>query len=94
MKTKLIKSYLLVVICGLVLLAAALLVILQWGNSSSFSLFGKNYGQNTPGGVNTGLIMICCLVAGPLLIVLGKTLLRSAVVIWQERRSARRRPTG
>lgn len=43
------KGYVLVVVCGLVLLAATLLVVLQWGNQADFSLYGMNVKVNTAG---------------------------------------------
>jgi len=81
-----IGSYISAVACGIILLAAAVLVVLQWGNRSSFSLFGKNYGENPSGGVNTGLLMILCVAAGPLLLILVKTMVRSALAIRRDRK--------
>jgi len=43
MNFKTVRAYIITVVCGLVLLAAVLLVILQWGNPAEFSLYGKNY---------------------------------------------------
>ena len=80
-----IKSHVLVAICGLVLLAVLLLLILQWGNTSAFSFFGKSYGTSTPGGVNTGLIMLACLVGGPVLLWLGKILFDHSMQIYRHR---------
>ena len=87
MKPGIVKSYILVVLTGLIMLAAALLVILQWGNSSSFSVYGKNFGENTPGGLNTGLIMVCCLVAGPAVLGLCKIMIRSGLEIRRHRKA-------
>jgi uncharacterized integral membrane protein len=58
MLLKKINGYILTVISGLVLLAGALLLALQWGNSSQLSLYGKNTD------VNTGLIVACSAIAG------------------------------
>ncbi|MDY6913358.1 MAG: hypothetical protein SVT52_02725 [Planctomycetota bacterium] len=42
-----VKGTAYVVLSGIVLLAIVLLVILQWGNNSDFSLYGKNVQANT-----------------------------------------------
>ena len=81
MKIKLIGSYVGAVLCGLVVLLAGLLVILQWGNAAHFSLFGKNYDN-----VNTALLMLVCLAFGAVLPWLLKLLLGCAMIIGQHRR--------
>jgi uncharacterized integral membrane protein len=58
MLLKKINGYVLTIVSGLVLLASALLLALQWGNTCQFSLYGKNIT------VNTGLIIACSAVAG------------------------------
>ncbi len=80
-----IKSHILVSICGVVLLAVLLLIVLQWGNTSAFSFFGKSYGTSAPGGVNTGLIMLGCLVGGPVLLWLGKIFYCHSMQIYRHR---------
>ncbi len=80
-----IKSHILVTVCGIALLAVFILLILQWGNTSAFSFFGKSYGTSTPGGVNTGLIMLACLVGGPVLLWLGKILYSHSMQIYRHR---------
>ncbi|MDP6636597.1 MAG: hypothetical protein QGG42_16990 [Phycisphaerae bacterium] len=58
MLLKRINGYILAIGSGLVLLAGALLLALQWGNGCDFSLYGKNIK------VNTGLILACAAGAG------------------------------
>ena len=55
---KTINGYILTIASGLVLLAGALLLALQWGNNCKFSFYGKNID------VNTGLVIICSAIAG------------------------------
>ena len=55
---KKINGYILAIVSGLVLLAGALLLALQWGNGCDFSLYGKNIR------VNTGLVILCAAIAG------------------------------
>lgn len=68
---------------GLVVLAAALLVMLQWGNSADFSLFGKNEPS-----LNTALLMLLCVAFGAALPWLLKLLLACAMAIGHSRRDA------
>ncbi len=53
------KGWLYVLYSGLFLAAAILLVLLQWGNSADFSLYGKNLP-----GVNVALLMVLCVLGG------------------------------
>ena len=55
---KKINGYILTIVSGLVLLAGAVLLVLQWGNDCTFSLYGKNVGPNT------GLVILCSAIAG------------------------------
>ena len=55
---KKINGYILTIVSGLVLLAGALLLALQWGNDCDFSLYGKNTRPKT------GLIILCSVIAG------------------------------
>ncbi len=59
-----VKGYVLVILSGLVLLAAVLLVVLQWGNMAAFSV----YGRNTQ--INTALLIVFSLIGGPILFFL------------------------
>ena len=83
MKIKLIGSYVGAVLCGLVVLLAGLLVILQWGNGADFSLFGKNYDN-----INTALLMVVCLAFGAMLPWLLKLLLHCVMIIRRQRRQS------
>ncbi len=58
MNLELIKGYVLVIVSGLVLLAAGLLIILQWGNFTDVTMYGPVVK------VNTGLLMIASAVGG------------------------------
>lgn len=62
MGMKRMKGYFLTVFNGLVLLAAVVLLTLQWGNSGGFSLYGKNIPN-----ANIGLVMLLSVLAGVLL---------------------------
>jgi MFS superfamily sulfate permease-like transporter len=61
MKMKLFTVHLAAALLGLVLVGVALLVILQWGNSCEFSLFGQNREPNT------ALVLVIALVVGAIL---------------------------
>jgi uncharacterized integral membrane protein len=58
MLLKKINGYVLTVASGLVLLAGALLLALQWGNDCQFTLYGP---RPT---LNTAVIVICSMIAG------------------------------
>ena len=69
------KAYVVVILSGLVILAAVLLIVLQWGNAAEFSAYGKNIDIDktegrTTGGVNTALLMLFSMIGGLLLFVL------------------------
>lgn len=66
MRFKTFPGYVLVVLIGLLLIAGGILIVLQWGNSATFSLYGKNMEYNT------GLVVLFSLVAGVVLIPLLK----------------------
>ncbi len=86
MNIRMIKGYVLVVFSGLALLAVALLVILQWGQSAGFSLFGRPYeiiviNSKVQGGVNTALLMIGSGIGGVLTILLCKVFFSGAMTL-------------
>ncbi len=83
MNIKLIGAYVGAIGSGLVVLLAALLVMLQWGNHSDFSLFGKNIDD-----ANTALLMLCSVAFGVALLWLLKLLLKCAMVIGHFRRDS------
>jgi uncharacterized integral membrane protein len=70
MHFKTLQGYVLTVVIGLILAAAVVLVILQWGNTAEFSLYGKNQTYNT------ALVVLGSLIFGVLLIPLLKVFFR------------------
>lgn len=87
------KAYVAIVTSGLVLLAAAILVILQWGNKTVFSLFGKNYGTNTDAqaGLNTALVILCSAVGGLVIWHLARALIWGVRALHRVRKEERKR---
>jgi len=61
MKMKLLAVHVAAALLGLALIVVALLVVLQWGNTCSFSLFGQNREPNT------ALVLLAALILGALL---------------------------
>lgn len=95
MRFETVKGYLMVLFSGAIILAASLLVILQWGNASEFSLYGKNYSIQLAngagqGGVNTAVLMILSAVGGVVALVLARTFIRGAAVLHKVRKAAGR----
>lgn len=88
MKIQTLKSYFVLALTGVVILAAMVLVVLQWGNSAPFSFYGKNYPNESAGGVPLILLMLACLVAGPILLWLGRAMFAAALDIHKSRRAA------
>lgn len=87
MNTKLIKGCTLTVISGLVIVAAGILVILQWGNNANFSLYGKNLeGENA---VNTAILILCSAGGGVVIVVMLWMLLKGIRDIGKGRKLAR-----
>ncbi len=75
MNLRTLKGYFLAIASGLVLLAGVLLVVLQWGRVSAFSLYGYPYEillleGKIRGGVNTALLMVASAVGGVLVVLL------------------------
>ena len=68
-----------VVLSGIVLLGIVLLVILQWGNNSDFSLYGKNVQ------VNTAVLMVLSAVGGFVLWWTAKWMMTGVGIIRQVR---------
>ena len=66
MRIQSVKGYVLTIGCGLLIAAGAVLVILQWGNTARFSLYGKNQTYNT------ALVMVGSILGGMALIPLVK----------------------
>ena len=76
-----IKGYVLLGVGGLVLVAAAVLVLLQWGNTAELSVFGKNTQANT-------LLLMLCSAAGGLVVVAAAWLVLYAVKALRAARQA------
>ena len=79
MKYQAIQGYLQVIIGGLVLLAGVVLIVLQWGNQSAFSLYGQN--RN----INTALLMVCCIVGGLAAPWVCRLVYRGVVILYKSR---------
>jgi hypothetical protein len=92
MGIRITKAYLQVILSGLLLLALAVLLILQWGNPSSFSFYGKNYAIRlsdeglATGGVNTGVLMLLSAAGGVAVYFAGRQFLRGSLALWKYRR--------
>lgn len=71
------KRYFLTISSGVILLAAVILLILQWAVKSTFSIYGKQVE------VNTGLLIIGSMVAGIAFVPLARTLLKG---VWSIRK--------
>ncbi len=89
MNTKLIKGCTLTVISGLVIVAAVVLVAMQWGNSANFSLYGKNFSIKDNGGVNTAILMLCSAGGGVAILIMFWILLKGISAILKGRKLAR-----
>jgi len=86
MASKTFKGYLLTVLCGFVVLAAVLFVILQWGVYSTFSLYGKPIEQ-----VPTIWVVLGAAVGGPIFLVVCRLLFRGVWILYTARRDEARR---
>jgi uncharacterized integral membrane protein len=76
MNLNLLKGYVLVILSGAVILAAAILVTLQWGNKTRFSLYGKNIDD-----ANTLVVMVGSAVAGVVLLFMIKMMIRGMLAL-------------
>ena len=97
MNIRMAKGYVLTVFSGLLLLAAALLLILQAQNRAEFSLYGKNisirYQEDggPVGGVNTAVLMLSSAVGGVGALLLGWVLVRGIRLLrrgWKQSEAA------
>lgn len=75
MNANVFKGYFLMISSGLVLIAALVLLILQWGNSATITLYGPAKS------VNTLLLMVLSAVGGVVAVFLGKALLRGVIAL-------------
>ena len=89
-----LKAHFQVILGGFVLLAAALLIILNLANGALFSLYGKNIGAvsggEIAGGVSTGVLMLFSAIGGVLLWYVGRLFVHGAMQIWRQRRQQAR----
>jgi len=93
MKLSLLKGYVQAIVSGLIILAAVLLVALQWDQVAGFSLFGKRYdivvvNDDVRGGVNTALLMLFSAIGGVVLYFLVKVLFHGALTLRKGFRAA------
>lgn len=92
MNFHIIKGYVLVIATGLLLLAGALLVILQAQNRAEFSLYGQNisirFQQDGKciGGVNTAFLMVCSAAGGLLAVPLLRVMVSGLRSVAKDRR--------
>ena len=86
MNLNLFKGYVLVVLSGLVILAAAILVALQWGNRGDFSLYGKNIPD-----ASTAVVVLTSAAGGVVLLYLAKVMARGISALRKGRREQRQR---
>ena len=89
MNLNLLKGYVLIVLSGLVILAAVVLVALQWGNRGNFSLYGKNIPD-----ANTAVVVLASAAGGVVLLFLPMLLARGISALRMGRREQRRPTTG
>jgi len=80
MSVKTINGYVLTIASGLLLLAAGVLLALQWGNSCTFSFYGKSLS------LNTGAVVICSAVAGWLVPKVFRVLFKGSAKIRKARK--------
>ncbi len=79
MKSNRIAAYIVITICGLILLAGVVLVTLQWAQRASLSLYGYPYtvrvqpDGKTVGGINTSLLMVLSAAGGIVAVFLIKS---------------------
>jgi uncharacterized membrane-anchored protein len=84
MSYRIVQGYVLVVLTGVVLLAATVLIVLQWGNAAQFSLYGKNIS-----GANTALLMLFSAAGGIALWWCARWMFKGIRTIRRGRRDAR-----
>jgi len=82
MKFAVIKIYAQLIVSGAILLAALVLLVLQWGNRAALSLYGTNKQANTL------LLMLACAVGGVVAWWLLKVLWRAAIGLYKLRQQA------
>ncbi len=97
MSFRTLKGYVVVLVTGAALFAAALLVVLQWRLRAEFSLFGQPYSirmvddGKLMGGINTAALMLMSGVGGLVVAGLGWLMLRGIRSLRTGRRADARR---
>ena len=95
MRFRTFSGYVHVIVSGLVLLAAVLLVVLQWRLRAEFSLYGEPYSISVLatgkkiGGVNTAALMVLSAIGGIVVAAMAWLFVRGARSI---RAGRRKRP--
>lgn len=84
MSTHTFKGYLLTILCGLVLLAAVIFIILQWGVTATYSLYGK------PMTAQTVWLVLAAVIAGPILLWICRLFFRGVGILYRSRRAEAR----
>jgi uncharacterized membrane protein len=87
MNFKTLQGYVLVILAGIVLVAAGLLMILNGGIYDQFSVFGRQ-----PGKVNVGLLMLLCALGGVVLLYCLRLLIVGMRAVRQGRERQQQRP--
>lgn len=82
---KAVKGYFLTILSGLVVFAGVLFVVLQWGVTSTVSIYGKPVSD-----VPTGWVVVASAVGGPVFMVAVYLLFRGAWLLYVVRRDAAR----
>ncbi len=77
-----IKHYVQAIVSGAILLAALVLLVLQWGNKAELTAYGPKKD------INTLLLMLACAVGGVVAWWLFKVLWRSTLAIHKLRQSS------
>lgn len=86
MKSETLKGYVLTVVFGVVLLAVALLVALQWGVKSTFSFYGRPV-ENIP----TIWLVLIAGAACPLVLVICRLFFSGVRILYKSRRQEARK---
>ena len=84
MSTQTFKGYVLTVLCGLVILAAAIFIILQWAVTAEYSLYGKFMKTKTL------WLLLAAVVAGPILLWICRLFFRGVGILYRSRRAEAR----
>lgn len=83
MKLDNVKAYSMVLSSGLVILAAVILVALQWGNQTDVTMYGPSVE------VNTALLMVCSGVGGVLFLLVAILMYRGIRLLRRIRTAAK-----